>query len=170
MTRVAIACLSLVSLLLALALGSSDPVLPGSGPGATRPPAWLARAAPGAAPVLDAEPIESGKRRPIRAPDPEPPGPGSSPAARSTAPVRVRGFVLRGGRPVPDYDLEFQPVGSGTGDEDWDFTDGDGRYEVRLPAAGYDVLGGDPGERIAAVVVLEGARELVVDIHLPVGR
>ena len=85
--------------------------------------------------------------------------------------MRVHGQVRRSGFPVAGYDLVFQAVGGGLdGDEDdWDFTDVDGRYQVRLPAASYVVRNDDEGPWTTNVVVPRGVDELVVDIDLPLG-
>ena len=97
------------------------------------------------------------------------PVPTSSSGSRGL--VRVHGQVRRGSRPVPNYDLVFQSLGEGPdfGEEDWDFTDEDGRYEVRLPAATYAVLNDDEGPCLTYVVAPKGKDEVVLDIDLPFG-
>ena len=85
--------------------------------------------------------------------------------------VRVHGLVLRDGRPAANYDLVFQTMGFGPDneEEDWDFTDENGRYEVELPPACYVVRNDDEGPWLANVVVPKGKDELVLNIDLPLG-
>ncbi|MEW6746236.1 MAG: hypothetical protein AB1486_26140 [Planctomycetota bacterium] len=92
-------------------------------------------------------------------------------STRSCGLVRVHGHVRRDGHAAPDFDISFHAMGGGpdTSEEDWDFTDEAGRYEVELPAGCYVVLNDDGGPWVANAVVAEGVDELLLDIDLPPG-
>ncbi len=85
--------------------------------------------------------------------------------------VRVHGRVWRGGRPVEGVALAFvrSEEGASGDDVDWDLSDEDGTYEVRLPAASYRVVGDDGEISTQDVSVPSGLEELACDIHLMVG-
>jgi len=88
--------------------------------------------------------------------------PGGAATVRS---VRVSGRVLRDGRPLEDYDLEFRATSAGLepGSGDWDFTAEDGRYEVWLAPGEYLVANGD-GAELARVVVPADRAERTLDL------
>lgn len=84
--------------------------------------------------------------------------------------VHVHGQVRSGGLPMADCDLAFEAVNGSTGrEEDWDFTDRDGRYEVQLPAGRYRVFDDDEGSWTTSVLVPEGQPEFLLNIELPLG-
>jgi len=85
--------------------------------------------------------------------------------------VRVSGRVRRAGRALANYSLAFHDLGAGPDADkaDWDFTDEDGRYEVRVPPADYRVLDEDHGVWLTNVAVPSGRPEQVLDIELPIG-
>ena len=88
--------------------------------------------------------------------------------------VRVHGQVRRSGVPVEGFDLSFREPGSGQdeeNEEDWSFTDEDGRYEVELRAERrYVVVDDDDESYVTEVAVPGGESELVLDIYLPRAR
>jgi len=72
---------------------------------------------------------------------------------------------------VEDCDLSFRPVGDEhTGEEDWDFTDEDGRYAVELRAGRYDVLQDAAGSLVTRVTVAAWQEEVLLDLDLPAGN
>ena len=84
--------------------------------------------------------------------------------------MHVSGRVRRGGRPLADLSLAFHALGDpGTDEADWDSTDENGRYEVRIPPANYRVLDDDHGAFLVSVSVPSGTRAHVLDIELPAG-
>jgi hypothetical protein len=95
----------------------------------------------------------------------------STPAPALTDPVRVHGCVLRAGVPVEGVVLSFHHMEGGRArpDVDWDFTDDEGRFEVRLPAARYEAWNEDDEVKIAQLSVSPDAREVVLDIDLEFG-
>ncbi len=90
-------------------------------------------------------------------------------AAPEPSKVRVRGRVLQGGRPIAGHDLVFRFERERLpGDDDWDFTDVGGGYEVELRTGRYVIWSGDDGESwVTDVVVPEGVEELVLDLDIP---
>ncbi len=82
--------------------------------------------------------------------------------------VRVHGRVQRYGRPVAGCEVAFRTLEERFGEEaDWDLTDEDGRYEVRLLAASYVLAGDDDEPWTTNAVIPEGPEEFVLDIELP---
>ena len=69
------------------------------------------------------------------------------------------------------YDLSFRRVGPEPGgeedEEDWDFTDEDGRYKVELRSGRYDVLDESAGSLVTSVTVEAWQQEVLLDIDLP---
>ena len=114
-------------------------------------------------------------RRAVQAVSSEAP-PGDREATRvSSSPralVLVQGQVRRRGRPLAGYDLAFHTLGKGVAEReaDWDFTDEEGRYQVRLPAARYLVRNEDEERWLGGVVVPEGEGRVVIDLDLPPER
>jgi hypothetical protein len=89
-------------------------------------------------------------------------------ASQSTCAARVHGQVRRAGKPVPMLDLSFVPLSPEllAKEVDWDFSGGDGRYEVRLPPGDYRVCRGEHGEWLADAFVPTGAEEVELDLVL----
>lgn len=83
--------------------------------------------------------------------------------------TRVRGRVLRSGRPVACCDLSFHPATEAWRERavDWCLSDGEGHYEVQLPADVYVVQCQDEATWTATVRVLPIDRELRIDFELP---
>ncbi len=140
------------------------PPTPRQVPADARPP--LADAP--VADVADARGPAPGVR--VAGPDPPAEQAASAPLG-GEARVRVHGRVLRAGLPVAGYDLAFHARGSGLegDDEDWDFTDEQGRYEVLLAPGSYLVLNDTAGPWTADVAVPGDRDELAVDIELAQG-
>lgn len=81
--------------------------------------------------------------------------------------IRVRGLVSANGQPADGLDVFFR--GAGDAEEagrDWDMTDEDGRFEVRLPAARYDVFD-EEGRWLARLTLGSAVEEYTLDIDLP---
>jgi len=83
--------------------------------------------------------------------------------------TRMRGRVLRSGQPVASCDLSFYPATEAWRERavDWCLSDGDGHYEVQLPADVYVVQCQDAATWTATVRVMPIDRELLVDFELP---
>lgn len=171
---------TVIGLLLGLLALASAAYLQRSRPPATEPRRHAVVASPHVAPPreapaavdleLEVDATDAAGRREISA---SPPAPAEARAAPPPAPrelVRVLGQVRRNGRPVVDYDLSFERSGPRPDEEDWDSTDEDGRYEVELPAARYDVWNDGGGPWLTTLVVLPQEREVVLDIDLPSER
>ena len=98
----------------------------------------------------------------------------SRPQPREAAPpmVWVRGQVRRRGLPVPAYDLSFHVLGEGldSNSVEWDWTDEDGRFRVRLRPTTYAVSNDDEGPSLTRFRVPSGAEEMHLDIDLPTGE
>ena len=91
----------------------------------------------------------------------------SAPPPSAPERVTVQGRVTRAGRPVAGYDVAFQPLQRpGADEEDWDFTDAGGCFDVLLPAGAWALLDGD-GAWITSIVVQPGAERVRLDIELP---
>ena len=114
-------------------------------------------------------------RRAVQAVSSEAP-PGDREATRvSSSPralVLVQGQVRRRGRPLAGYDLAFHALGERVAEEetDWDFTDDEGRYQVRLRAARYLVRNEDEERWIGTLIVPGDQERVTVDLDLPPGR
>ncbi len=82
--------------------------------------------------------------------------------------VRVHGRVWSQGRPVEGVALAFvRWEQESMGDEvDWDFSDEDGNYEVRVPAARYRLVSNDEEGSAGDILVPSGVEVLAWDIHL----
>jgi hypothetical protein len=90
---------------------------------------------------------------------------------RAAAPelVRVHGRVLRAGVALESCGVSFRPARDPEGDDaDWDLTDPEGRFAVRLPAGRYVVASEEAEDAwIAEVLVPDGPAELELDLRLP---
>jgi hypothetical protein len=86
--------------------------------------------------------------------------------------VLVQGQVRRRGRPLAGYDLAFHAWGEelARNEADWDFTDDEGRYQVRLPAARYLVRNEDEERWLGTLIVPGDQDRLTVDLDLPPAR
>jgi len=77
----------------------------------------------------------------------------------------VRGQVCRTGRPLAGYGLSFLALvpGREPEEDDWDFTDEEGRFEVEL-RAGRHFVQDENGTIVTAVVVPTGRKDLFLDV------
>jgi hypothetical protein len=76
------------------------------------------------------------------------------------------------GRPLAGYDLAFHAWGEelARDEADWDFTDDEGRYQVRLPAARYLVRNEDEERWLGTLIVPGDQDRVTVDLDLPPAR
>lgn len=83
--------------------------------------------------------------------------------------VRVHGRVLRSGVALESCGVSFRPARDPEGDDaDWDLTDPEGRFAVRLAAGRYLVASEEAEDAwIAEVIVPDGTAELALDLRLP---
>lgn len=81
--------------------------------------------------------------------------------------ARVTGRLTRAGLPLAGRDVVFQRLAEPhSDDEDWDFTDASGAFEVRVPPGAYAVLDED-GAWITSLVIPSGEERARLDIELP---
>ena len=78
--------------------------------------------------------------------------------------VLVRGRVHHHGRPWPDRAIA---VYSGRDEVDWDFTDDDGFYEVRVPPGDYRLSIEGQAAAISVPASPAGGRGLTRDVFVP---